>query len=83
MIMVIMKYEKMDLTHRLLLDSSDIYGAGPELAKEAVEEIKILRTALQLCIGELSTHGEYQAWTPDMLYEQFIKEARDAISMES
>ena len=39
-------------------------------------EIERLREALALAVGELSTHGEYAAWTPEMLMNQFLEEAR-------
>lgn len=40
------------------------------------DEIERLRAALALAVGELSTHGEYTAWTPEMLMNQFLEEAR-------
>lgn len=46
--------------------------------RRAVAEIERLRTALALAVGELSTHGQYEAWSPEMLMDQFLQEAEDA-----
>lgn len=39
------------------------------------DEIQRLRTALALAVGELSTHAQYSAYSPDQLMQQFINEA--------
>lgn len=46
-----------------------------DLCLEAREEIKRLRTALALAVGELSAHDAYRVWSPDQLLEQFMEEA--------
>jgi hypothetical protein len=38
-------------------------------------EIKRLRVALALAVGELSTHGEHRLSSPGQLMQQFIEEA--------
>ncbi len=43
---------------------------------EAADEIERLRTALQLAVGELSTHDTHRLYSPDQLYQQFLEEAR-------
>ena len=43
---------------------------------EAADEIEILRKALALAVGELSTHGQYTIYSPDQLMQQFLEEAR-------
>ena len=43
---------------------------------ENLREISILKKALCLAVGELSTHGSYSIWSPDQLLEQFMEEAR-------
>ena len=38
-------------------------------------DIKQLRAALTLAVGELSTHTQYAIYSPDQLLEQFMQEA--------
>ena len=57
------------------------YGnaGGPtdyEMYESAADEIERLRTALQLAVGELSTHDTHRLYSPDQLYQQFLEEAR-------
>lgn len=40
-----------------------------------VDEIELLRNALALAIGELSTH--YEEWPPEQLMNEFLEKARD------
>lgn len=55
---------------------------GPYLEHQAADiienqqvKLKVLQAAFTLAVGELSTHGEYAAWTPEMLMKQFLEEA--------
>lgn len=65
-----------DLLDRMR-DAAGVTAFGmAALTNEAADEIKRLRAALALAVGELSTHGEYTAWTPEMLMNQFLEEAR-------
>lgn len=74
----------MDIVERLRLFGSvsmDEEGRlGPfetnPLTAAAADKIERLSTALALAVGELSTHGKYAAWTPEMLMNQFLEEAR-------
>ena len=50
-------------------------GKGCPLC-QAAAEIKHLRTALALAVGELSTHHEHRHSSPEMLMQQFLQEAR-------
>lgn len=47
-----------------------------EMYESAADEIERLRTALQLAVGELSTHDTHRLYSPDQLYQQFLDEAR-------
>lgn len=52
------------------------YDDADALMHEAADAIERLQTALALAVGELSTHGQYTSWTPEMLMNQFLEEAR-------
>lgn len=52
------------------------FGDSHGLDAEAADEIERLRTALQLAVGELSTHDTHRLYSPDQLYQQFLEEAR-------
>jgi hypothetical protein len=41
------------------------------IMREAAEEITLLRRALELAIGELSTFGQFQALHPEQLLTNF------------
>lgn len=56
--------------------TSDQWAVMRRTMSEAVDEIKLLKTALALAVGELSTHSQYSMWSPEMLLAQFMKEAR-------
>lgn len=47
-----------------------------DVMRDGADEIKRLRTALQLAVGELSTHDTHRLYSPDQLYQQFLEEAR-------
>lgn len=47
-----------------------------EVFRDAAQEIKTLRTALALAVGELSTHREYRVYSPEIMMNQFLDEAR-------
>lgn len=48
-------------------------------AADAIEardaKIEQLRAAFAFAVRELSTHGEFTAWTPEMLMNQFLEMA--------
>ena len=44
--------------------------------REAADEIQLLRAALALACGLLSTYEDHAMFQPDQLMQQFIKEAR-------
>lgn len=54
----------------------DIPESVRQVIVDASNEIKRLRKALALAVGELSTHGQYTIYSPDQLMQQFIEEAR-------
>ena len=39
-------------------------------------EVQHVRVALLLAVEELFTHRQYEAWTHEMLFNQFLEEAR-------
>jgi hypothetical protein len=43
--------------------------------REAADEIQLLRSALALACGLLSTYEDHAMFQPDQLMQQFIKEA--------
>lgn len=43
---------------------------------EAADEIEMLRNALALAVGEMSSSGEYSYLSPDQLMQHFLEEAR-------
>ena len=47
-----------------------------DLLRDAKAEIEVLRAALALAVGELSTYGPYRYTSPDQLMQAFLEEAR-------
>lgn len=70
---------KKDIVKRLR-DVTEMSWDGDEvtnpLCAEAADEISVLRTALALAVGEMSTSGEYSYVGPDVLMNRFLDEAR-------
>lgn len=58
------------------LGDSTPHNQGRSTIYAAISEIERLRTALQLAVGELSTHDTYRLCSPDQLYQQFLEEVR-------
>ena len=46
-----------------------------DLLRDAKAEIELLRAALALAVGELSTYGEHRHANPVALMQEFLKEA--------
>ena len=47
-----------------------------DLLRDTKAEIEVLRAALALAVGELSTYGPYRYTSPDQLMQAFLEEAR-------
>ena len=51
------------------------YAAADEIERLR-SEVQHVRVALLLAVEELFTHHQYEAWTHEMLFNQFLEEAR-------
>jgi hypothetical protein len=65
-----------DLTHPLCIEAADTIEHLDAIIARFLADIKQLRAALTLAVGELSTHTQYAIYSPDQLLEQFMQEAR-------
>ena len=65
-----------DIVTRLRKMNCYVNGVAVCINEQAADEIERLRTALQLAVGELSTHDTYRLYSPDQLYQQFLEEDR-------
>ena len=64
-----------DLAHPLCIEAADTIEHLDAIIARFLADIKQLRAALTLAVGELSTHTQYAIYSPDQLLEQFMQEA--------
>lgn len=62
-----------DIVTRLRNETDDFHIFN--LVIEAADEIELLRRALDLAVGELSTNDKYRLCHPEQLRQQFLNEA--------
>lgn len=53
-----------------------VYGVDRKTMLEAADEIERLRRMAMMLIDELRQNGGYEAYTPEMLFQEFYEEAR-------
>lgn len=64
------------LTDHVATHWATCYTNHPECAiRLLLDENQLLRSALALAVGEMSTSGEYSYLPPDALMEKFLEEA--------
>lgn len=66
-----------DIVDRLIWADTNTLDIGiADLCVEARNEIELLRTALALAVGELSTQSKYRVLSPEMVMNLIMEEAR-------